>query len=128
MFVNPDESWSSKTEISGYDQQIFLGTFSLRPFQSSFSEITVENHSRSWKPETKPRSRRLWKIETRSGSQLDGISHPGPGLLLPHLLPGENEAQTRHMSKLSIPLGVPKYIFSPLLPFALMRETHVRLS
>ena len=27
MFVNPDESWSSTTEISGYDPQIYPGTF-----------------------------------------------------------------------------------------------------
>ena len=27
MSVNPDESWSSKTEIFGYDQQICPGTF-----------------------------------------------------------------------------------------------------
>ena len=34
MFVNPDESWSSKAEISGYDQQISR-TFSLRGVQIS---------------------------------------------------------------------------------------------
>ena len=35
-----------------------------------------------------------------SETQLDGNSHPGPGLLHPHPLPGENGAQTRHASVL----------------------------
>ena len=87
--------WIRPTDLSWHFLIVTIPEFLFR--------ITVENHSRSWKPETKPRSRRLWKIETRSGSQLDGISHLVPGLLHPHLLPGENEAQTRHMSKLSIP-------------------------
>ena len=38
-------------------------------------------------------------METRSRTQPDGSSHPGPGLLHPHLVPGNNGAQTRHMSK-----------------------------
>ena len=35
-----------------------------------------------------------------SETQPDGSSHPGPGLLHPHLLLGENGAQTRHASVL----------------------------
>ena len=38
-------------------------------------------------------------METRSGIQPDGSSHPGPGLLHPHLVPDKNGVQTRHMSK-----------------------------
>ena len=39
-------------------------------------------------------------MKTKSGTQPDGSNHPGPGLLHPHLLPGKNGAQTRHMSVL----------------------------
>ena len=35
-----------------------------------------------------------------SETQPDGSSHPGPGLLYPHLLPGVNGAQTRNASVL----------------------------
>ena len=96
IFINPDESWSSKTEISAYDQQICPDTFPfLLPFVRCPSEITVEGLSRSWKPEMKPRRRRLWKIGTKNGIQPDGISHPGPGLLHSHVLPDLTRMELR---------------------------------
>ena len=102
MLVSPDESWSSNTEIFGYDEQICLGTFPfLWPFVRCPSKITVEGYPRSWKSERTrsrtPRSRRLRKTETRSGTQPDGSIHPGLGLFHRHLLPGKNGAQTRHI-------------------------------
>ena len=107
MFVNPDESWSSKTQILGYDQQICPGTSPFSwPFVRNPPEITVEGHPRNWMSERtksrKPRSRRLWNIFTRIGTQPDGSSHLGPGLLYPHLLPCENGAQTR---RVGVPIG-----------------------
>ena len=36
----------------------------------------------------------------RSGTQPDGSRHLGPGLIHPHLLPGENGAQTKRVSVL----------------------------
>ena len=67
------------------------------------SEITVEGHPRSWRPERtrsrKSRSRRLWKTETRIGIQTHG-NRLGRGLLHPHLhlLRDENGAQTKRVS------------------------------
>ena len=105
MFVNPGESWSSKTEIIGYDQQLCPGNFPFfYPFVSCLSIITVKDRPRSGGPERtilrKPRSGRLRKMKTKSGTLVDGSSHPGPGQLHPHLLPGENGAQTRRVSVL----------------------------
>ena len=99
MFVHLDESWTSKTEISGYDQQICPGTF---PFLRRPPGISAEGHPRISRPERtrsrRPRSRRLRKTETRSGTQPDGSSYARLELLHPHLLPGENGAHTRHAS------------------------------
>ena len=39
-------------------------------------------------------------MKTESGTQPVGSSRPGPGQLHPHLLPGKNGVQTRHMSVL----------------------------
>ena len=105
MSVNPDEAWSSKTEIFGYDKQICPGIFLFFwPFVRCPSKITVQGHPRSWRSERtrprKPRNRRFRKRETRSGTPPDGSVHPGPGQLHPHLLPGKNGAQTTHVSVL----------------------------
>ena len=39
-------------------------------------------------------------MKTRSGTLVDGSNHPGPGILHPHLLPGENGTQKRRVSVL----------------------------
>ena len=52
MLVNPDESWSSKTEIFGYDQQICPGHFP--------SLVTIREM-----PFRKDRGRSLAKLEAR---------------------------------------------------------------
>ena len=85
MFANPDESSSSKTRTLDTTNRSVLA-FSGRP-----------ERTRS----KKPRSRRLRKMKTRSGTLVDASRHPGHGLL--HLLlPGENGAQTR---RVSVPIG-----------------------
>ena len=45
MFVNPEESWSSKTEASGYDQQIRRGTFTI--FKTTREDLCKNYHARS---------------------------------------------------------------------------------
>ena len=41
VFVNPDESWSSKTKTFGYDQQICAGFF---PILVTIRELPFKNH------------------------------------------------------------------------------------
>ena len=74
-------------------------------------------------------------MKTRSRTLVDGSSHPGPGLLHPHLLPGEDGAQTRRVSvqignhqpigvaqtkRVSIPIG------SQLIGTAQMKRARLR--
>ena len=54
MLICPDESWSSKTEISGYDQHICPGTF--------------HSYYLSWIAFQKL----LWKVTREAGSQRRG--------------------------------------------------------
>ena len=101
-FVNPDECWSSRTEISGYDPQIYPDTFLfLWLFVRCPFKIATADRLRSWKPGAKPRSRRLRKTKGRLGH-----SRMEPVILdldCPHLLPllGTNGAQTKRVRVLS---------------------------
>ena len=66
-------------------------------------------------------------MKTRSGTLVDGSSHPGPGLLHPHRLPVEIGAQTGRLCVLigtHQPIGVA--IGSQLIGTAQMKRARLR--
>ena len=90
--------WLRPTDRSWH----FPSLVSIRemPFRNcrarSPAKLKVRERTRS----TNPRNRRFRKKVMKKETPPDGSIHPGPGLLHPHLLPGKNGAQTRHVSVL----------------------------
>ena len=92
MFVNLNQSWSSKTKTFGYDQQICPGNQEL-PWRSLAKLKAREDKIEDVKKQETEKKR---KVKIRSGTLVDGCRHSRPGLLL-HLLLGEKGASLQRI-------------------------------
>ena len=91
LWLRPtDLSWHFPTLVTS--REMPFENYSAR----SPAKLKVRERTRS----TNPRNRRFRKKVMKKETPPDGSIHPGPGLLHPHLLPGKNGAQTRHVSVL----------------------------